>query len=85
MKQFTLGLIVGVAILAIAKAQELGITPKPQTLEAPITYIEGMIERRNRRREQGSHPMCTGDLNAMSYWQRQRVATFGAPKWCQQR
>ena len=82
MKHFTLGLIVGITILAIAKADELGITPSPQQLQGAGAYIEGLFERRSRQVEEGSHVLCSGDMNQMNLIQRQRVAWVGTPKWC---
>ena len=81
-KAFMWGLTLGVVILMIAKADALNVKLQPQQLQPATEYVEGFIERRSRRREDGSHPLCSGDLNQMNWGQRQRVANFGTPKWC---
>ena len=69
--------------LAWAKADELGVRMEPQQISE--TRVEGMIERRNRRRDDGTHPLCIRDLeglNDLNWFQRQRTVNFGTPRWC---
>lgn len=82
-KAFFFGLTIGVVILMAIQADALNITREPQQLEPAGEVIEGLLDRRRRRRESGEHALC-GKFDDMNWLQRQRVANFGTPKWCYQ-